>query len=896
VGEREEALANLGQRTAEQVRLLIDDLRRAGYLIGVDQYRAAADLLLALASAGQFPDDFRRLGPLLGPILCHSPKEQDDFRQRFLRWSATVDAPEAPLPGPAPPLSLASRPGPPDVLESALHRVNGGAQSWLAYIALGSLLFAVALLVTFVSLPTVSVFRDKPKPPSKIANGSGIDPTGRARQAPEIISGPVPPEQTPGQPEPAIPVVVLLSGVVLLAAVRVLWGRWLRDQARSFVGSVQRPASNEVEQLLVAATKPELFGTLTLAHSTKDLRRRRQVATHTLDIPATLAATVRRGGWFSPVAGRRQVVPEYLVLVDRQGPRDQQARFFDTLVDCLTENGLFVCRYHFVGDPRRCEPDERGTDPVGLRDLAARHPDHRLLVFSDGAGMINPVTGEAVSWLDQLSAWPERALLSPEPARDWGEREQTLEQNGLMVVSATEAGLALLTQRLESESPGPVPTDKCSPFPALLRHRPQRWLRHREPEPAELKDLLTSLRHYLGDEGYYWLSACAVYPVLDWHLTVHLGSNLVANGVPLLDQPRLQSLLRLPWFRYGALPEWLRQALLADLTGPREDAVREVLAALLLTALTNPLRSVSLEIRRPASTVLTALASRVLRALAQSAPDASLLRDAVFAQFMAGGKPGNLLLRFPREVLRHLQGTPPSTANRKSWAVALELLAGLVLLGFLAGRSLLTPAREAPSPRETESTFVAPDDSFLGVSRWGPKTRIVEEKVEDFPTVAALVNHLLAKNPDEQMASMGITRDTNTRVGAEKRNVRVTGYIYALKKEADNDYHVIIGDSPAADSPVFLTTEVSGIPNGGTDANRKRLVAARDQFKQVFNLGPVGPNSYNRLDKPARVRITGSLFWDVDHRPGAVGPVDLKPKTSWEIHPVSAIEFLHEGS
>lgn len=128
----------------------------------------------------------------------------------------------------------------------------------------------------------------------------------------------------------------------------------------------------------------------------------------------------------------------------------------------------------------------------------------------------------------------------------------------------------------------------------------------------------------------------------------------------------------------------------------------------------------------------------------------------------------------------------------------------------------------------------------------------------------------------------------------EKRQVRVTGFIHAFKKEGDNDYHIILGDGPDAESAVYLNVEVSGIPVGGTNANRQRLIAVRNQFKETFNLGATGPNRYKRPHEPIPVRITGSLFWDVDHPPGAVGPDDMKPKTSWEIHPVSTIEFLGE--
>jgi hypothetical protein len=39
------------------------------------------------------------------------------------------------------------------------------------------------------------------------------------------------------------------------------------------------------------------------------------------------------------------------------------------------------------------------------------------------------------------------------------------------------------------------------------------------------------------------------------------------------------------------------------------------------------------------------------------------------------------------------------------------------------------------------------------------------------------------------------------------------------------------------------------------------------------------------------VKVTGSLFFDVDHKAGSVGPTGMRPKTAWEIHPVSDIQF-----
>jgi hypothetical protein len=194
---------------------------------------------------------------------------------------------------------------------------------------------------------------------------------------------------------------------------------------------------------------------------------------------------------------------------------------------------------------------------------------------------------------------------------------------------------------------------------------------------------------------------------------------------------------------------------------------------------------------------------------------------------------------------------------------------------------------------EGASAGISGDDVFNATDRKLPKTTIADAPVEDFASVAALVKDITTKNSDEKMQkSSGITKKTMTRVAAENRNVRVKGYIHAFKKEGDNDYHVIFGDAPGGAAPEYMNVEVSGLPVGGTAENRKRLTDVRNEFKTQFKLGRTGPGSFKRPHEPIPVQITGSLFWDVDHKPGVVGPDDLKPKTSWEIHPISEIVFL----
>lgn len=74
----------------------IEELRQAGYNIGINQFTATQDLILALVAQGQLPLQLSRLKTLLAPILCHSPKEQAEFQYHFDNWLNQVEGATSP--------------------------------------------------------------------------------------------------------------------------------------------------------------------------------------------------------------------------------------------------------------------------------------------------------------------------------------------------------------------------------------------------------------------------------------------------------------------------------------------------------------------------------------------------------------------------------------------------------------------------------------------------------------------------------------------------------------------------------------------------------------------------------------------------------------------------------
>ncbi len=166
------------------------------------------------------------------------------------------------------------------------------------------------------------------------------------------------------------------------------------------------------------------------------------------------------------------------------------------------------------------------------------------------------------------------------------------------------------------------------------------------------------------------------------------------------------------------------------------------------------------------------------------------------------------------------------------------------------------------------------------------KTTVAIAPTEAFASLHALLASL---PPDEEMRpEHRELRRIGGRVPVEDRNVAVEAWVYAAAREPDGDYHLMLGDGPVRPTE-FMTAEITRVPAKSGDASG--LGAVRAQFHAIFGR-LYGLGFYKRITPPRHVRVTGSLFYDIDHRPGHVGPRDAAPTTAWAIHPLTSLEEL----
>lgn len=609
----------------EQLMEFIDQLRREyKYNIGVSQYIAAQELILALSAKGEQLEEPQRLKSLLGPLLCSSPAEQEDFQLRFDEWiermgftvREVIHADENA-----------------EALEQELKKMRQEWR-WLRWVSLAIAVFLVIVLTNFL-----------------IQEFSAL--TSLMQQFPTPTVDPLKlfPPQILQEWRTTFLWLILVPPVTFL-----VWRLWWRWRVGLYLNRRQTRRPPEIQRVSISGLNEELFPRVLFLRIAQGLRRRIPVPSNELDIDKTVEKTVRGGVRFAPVYGYYKLLPEYLVLIDRANYSDHQARFVKEMIAQLTDNEVLIIGYYFDGDPRVCFPVTGKGSPCKLREISLKYSQHRLLIFSDAEGFFNSLTGELEAWLDLFSSWSQRAVFTPKPSEHWGYQELELSRE-FIVLPATNNGLIDLIRSIEHGKLPYVSSEKGrAPYPEALRVRGRRWVEQDPPEPRLVTEVLESLRNYLGEAGYYWLSACAVFPELNWNLTVYLGNALSAgDGGSLLQACRLTVLARLPWFRYGYMPDWLRLWLVSELPRHQEDEVRQLLRSFLV-AKPDEQGSVGrwqLEIARQYSNVVSRLVQPLLRLFSGEAPEDSPLRDYIFQEFMAGRK--GLAVRMPEELREELR-------------------------------------------------------------------------------------------------------------------------------------------------------------------------------------------------------------------------------------------------
>jgi len=195
-------------------------------------------------------------------------------------------------------------------------------------------------------------------------------------------------------------------------------------------------------------------------------------------------------------------------------------------------------------------------------------------------------------------------------------------------------------------------------------------------------------------------------------------------------------------------------------------------------------------------------------------------------------------------------------------------------------------------PPSCQKWGTATGEIFHGCARRAAKVSLVpigDAAAERYQTVVELKQNLIDDDTMRHHTPPITEAADSERLSDEQRNVVLDAVVYAFKAEDDRDFHLIVGD-PDCDSPrCFMNVEVSALPKeAGSD--KDDLTSVRAEFRSWLESEPGATYLFFVDDQgngsPVPVRIEGSLFYDLDHVAGTVGPTGFRPDTSWEIHPI----------
>ena len=421
-----------------------------------------------------------------------------------------------------------------------------------------------------------------------------------------------------------------------------------------------RETTDKIPEIIRFSVDPllgDLFPKLRILLTAKELRRRKQIVSSEINIDKTIETSIVQNGWTNLVYQYRQVMPEYLVLIDRQSRLDQQTRFADEIFKELIANGVWIHTYYFNSDPRICSASNQKDVPIHLNELLSKHGDCRLIILAGNETFINPVSGDLSNWVQEMFHWEDRTVFLP--TLDQGRYPMDLLAQNFAIFPLSLVNLAGYLSFRENEETSKAKGDCNLSVPEPLMTRPLRWVLRNPLPQSEVTEVIVRLRTYLGDTGYHWLTACAFYPELHWEITLYLGNSIKAeNGTPVLSTQLLQKLARLPWFRHGYMPDWFRLALIESLESTQSEKVHYAIGELLSTASDQRSRNFELEIANPTRNSFF----ESLKGLIGQAPDNTLAKDAIFIRFVAGERRRKLAVRI-NETLRTLLTQAANTAN-----------------------------------------------------------------------------------------------------------------------------------------------------------------------------------------------------------------------------------------
>ncbi len=318
--------------------------------------------------------------------------------------------------------------------------------------------------------------------------------------------------------------------------------------------------------------RPRLGGRKVLS-SLQPLRQYPREYIRVFDEKSTVFASAANGGLLSPRFRQKIVPADFVALIDRRSPGDHLTSYNEQLVQIIRDAGISVETFYFSKNPSFCV-NKRTGESKNVSDIATMFAESIILVFLSEEELINPGTGTIHKWISHLQKAGRCVLFVP---------SAKISENGLQlanflgfdIIQGTALGIKELSQHLM----GGLTSGRrkkladshyhSGEFERLIENinsRSDRWNQNTPIPKKEVSKFLTRLRQVAGEKNYRWFASTAVYPQLLWPMTFGLNRKFGnADSVDEWQDEGFLTMLQLPWFRNGWMPDWMRSNILKSM-------------------------------------------------------------------------------------------------------------------------------------------------------------------------------------------------------------------------------------------------------------------------------------------------------------------------------------------
>ncbi|MGB0931735.1 MAG: hypothetical protein ACPGVB_13210 [Chitinophagales bacterium] len=373
--------------------------------------------------------------------------------------------------------------------------------------------------------------------------------------------------------------------VTIVSLLYVMWiVRWYAKSQKEFqLQALENIRPPQYWNIRVPKSELNLTHSKAFRNAATQLQTRKTIPTQRIDVPETISSTIAAAGFPSFEFQRRSEMPEYLILIDQSSIKDQQTRWFDMWFEALKQQEVLVHRYFFNYQIESLWEWDAEKRRISMKEVQRRFGDCRLVVItqppplspSKGEGKQN-VSSEKISPPlegtkgrfsgDAFSDWKEKILLS---TTNLSKTEiEFWQEKGFTVLPAKTKNLHQLVAVLEGKKTMDSKELVSSFIPATD------W------KSLNVRETLKELKRQLNPMSFRWLCATAVYPELNWDLTLLIGETLF-DETELIKEENVLPLVSLPWFRKGEMPEKLRRVLLKELSEDDKKMAKEAIMHLL---------------------------------------------------------------------------------------------------------------------------------------------------------------------------------------------------------------------------------------------------------------------------------------------------------------------------